>query len=86
MQPAESEPKLSLPYISVFVTLDILSQQILKERKKGRKKERKTKSVDFSQIYLWEAVLGKNVQERRFATLRIPDHHDLTAAAETVHG
>lgn len=26
------------------------------------------------------------MQERRFSTLRVPDHHNLAAAAQTIHG
>lgn len=29
--------------------------------------------------HLWIRVLGKNVQERRLATLRVAHHHDLAA-------
>lgn len=36
--------------------------------------------------HLWITVLGEHVQQRGFPTLRVPDHHDLAAAARSLHG
>lgn len=36
-------------------------------------------------VHLWVVVLGEHMQQRRFSTLSVADHHDLTATALPLH-